>query len=144
MLEIKGLSKSYDGNKVVTDVNLTLPEKSVISLIGPNGAGKSTVLNMIARLSSIDSGEVMFKGRDVRKWQRSELARFMAILTQHNNIQSKLTVRELISFGRFPGHRVGLPPMMKSWLIRLWTLWSSTNLPDDFLMNFQAVSASAP
>ena len=102
MLEIKGLSKSYDGNQVVTDVNLTLPEKSVISLIGPNGAGKSTVLNMIARLSSIDSGEVMFKGRDVRKWQRSELARFMAILTQHNNIQSKLTVRELISFGRFP------------------------------------------
>lgn len=102
MLQIQGLRKTYDGNEVVRGIDLNLPEGKVISLIGPNGAGKSTVLNMIARLSNIDEGQILFKGEDIRAYQRSELARHMAILTQHNNIQSKLTVRELIGFGRFP------------------------------------------
>lgn len=102
MLQIEGLKKTYDGKDVVKGVDLELPHGKVISLIGPNGAGKSTVLNMVARLTNIDEGKVLFKGKDIRDWQRSELSRHLAILTQHNNIQSKLTVRELVSFGRFP------------------------------------------
>lgn len=102
MLQIQGLKKTYDGKDVVKGVDLELPHGKVISLIGPNGAGKSTVLNMVARLTNIDDGKVLFKGKDIREWQRSELSRHLAILTQHNNIQSKLTVRELVSFGRFP------------------------------------------
>ena len=102
MLQISGLRKAYGGQEVVRGVDLQLPQGKVIALIGPNGAGKSTVLNMIARLIPIDSGQIMFKGKEVREWPRQELARHLAILTQHNNIQAKLTVRELISFGRFP------------------------------------------
>lgn len=102
MLQIAGLRKSYAGNDVVRDVDLELPHGKVISLIGPNGAGKSTVLNMLARLTPIDGGQVLFKGKDIRDWDRSDLAKKMAILTQANNIQAKLTVRELVAFGRFP------------------------------------------
>lgn len=102
MLKIAGLRKSYAGNDVVHDVDLELPHGKVISLIGPNGAGKSTVLNMLARLTPIDGGQVLFNGKDIRKWDRSDLAKKMAILTQANNIQAKLTVRELVAFGRFP------------------------------------------
>ena len=71
-------------------------------LIGPNGAGKSTVMGMISRLIAKGSGVIDFETKDLSKWNSKELARKLAILTQHNNIQRKLTVRELVAFGRFP------------------------------------------
>ncbi len=71
-------------------------------MIGPNGAGKSTVLNMITRLIQRDSGEILFDNKDIKDWNSKELAKRLAILTQTNSIQTKLTVRELVTFGRFP------------------------------------------
>lgn len=99
---MRNLHKRYQGSHVVRAVSLHLPRGKVISLIGPNGAGKSTVLNMLARLTPIDDGSIHFLGQDVTAYPRAEFARKLAILTQQNNIQSKLTVRELVSFGRFP------------------------------------------
>lgn len=102
MLTLKNLRKTYEDVPVVDDVSLELPHGKVISFIGPNGAGKSTVLGMIARLVERNAGRVEFRGKDVREWDDRELARHLAILTQANNVQMKLTVRELVSFGRFP------------------------------------------
>lgn len=102
MLTLKNLRKTYEDVPVVDDVSLELPHGKVISFIGPNGAGKSTVLGMIARLVERSAGLVEFRGKDVREWDDRELARRLAILTQANNVQMKLTVRELVSFGRFP------------------------------------------
>ena len=99
---VKDLTKKYDGKTVVDSVSFHIPKGSVISMIGPNGAGKSTVLNILSRLIARDSGLVDFEGKDITRWKNKELARHLAILTQHNNIQMKLTVRELVSFGRFP------------------------------------------
>ena len=87
---------------MVDDVTFTLPKNAVISLIGPNGAGKSTVLNMISRLIESDGGSVDFHGRGIHKWKSRDLAKRLAILTQTNHVQMKLTVRELVAFGRFP------------------------------------------
>lgn len=101
-MQIKNLKKQYDGKTVVNDVSFTMPKNKVISMIGPNGAGKSTVLNMLSRLIARDSGEIDFQGRDITKWKSKELSRKLAILTQQNNIQMKLTVKELVAFGRFP------------------------------------------
>lgn len=99
---IKDLTKKYDGKAVVDAVTFDLHKGKVTSLIGPNGAGKSTVMGMISRLIARDSGLVEFDGKDVRSWKSKELAKRLAILTQSNNIQMKLTVEELVSFGRFP------------------------------------------
>ncbi len=99
---IKDLCKSYDGNLAVDAVSLEIPKGSVVSFIGPNGAGKSTVLNIISRLLERDSGEVRFQEKDIRDWKSKDLAKHLAILTQQNNINMKLTVRELVQFGRFP------------------------------------------
>lgn len=99
---IKNLSKQYDGKTVVDDVTFHIPNGKVISMIGPNGAGKSTVMGIISRLIARDSGMVDFGGKDIGKWNNRELAKRLAILTQSNNIQMKLTVRELVAFGRFP------------------------------------------
>jgi iron complex transport system ATP-binding protein len=101
-MKAKNLTKTYDGKKVVDAVNFEIPKGKVVSLIGPNGAGKSTVMGMISRLILSDGGETLFDGRDISKWKSRELAKKLAILTQTNNIQMKLTVRELVEFGRFP------------------------------------------
>ena len=101
-MKIQNLTKQYDGKTVVDSVTFKIPQGKVISMIGPNGAGKSTVLNIISRLIARDSGLVEFEGQDISRWKSKELAKRLAILTQSNNIQMKLTVRELVSFGRFP------------------------------------------
>ena len=99
---VKELTKKYDGKAVVDGVSFDIPKRSVISMIGPNGAGKSTVLNILSRLIARDSGLVDFEGQDISRWKSKELAKRLAILTQSNNIQMKLTVQELVAFGRFP------------------------------------------
>ena len=99
---VKELTKKYDGKAVVDGVSFDIPKRSVISMIGPNGAGKSTVLNILSRLIARDSGLVDFEGQDISRCKSKELAKRLAILTQTNNIQMKLTVRELVTFGRFP------------------------------------------
>ena len=101
-MNIIDLIKHYDGKTVVDSVSFQIPRGKVLSLIGPNGAGKSTVMGMISRLIAKDSGIIDFEDRDLSKWNSKELAKKLAILTQHNNIQMKLTVRELVAFGRFP------------------------------------------
>ena len=101
-MQVKELTKQYDGKTVVDSVTFTIPKGKVLSLIGPNGAGKSTVMGVISRLIARDAGLVDFEGRDIAKWKSKELSKRLAILTQSNSIQMKLTVRELVTFGRFP------------------------------------------
>lgn len=99
---IKNLSKYYGSKKVVDNVSFEIPKTKVLSLIGPNGAGKSTVLNMVTRLIERDQGEVILNGKDILKYKSRDLSRRLSILTQSNHIQMKLTVKELVAFGRFP------------------------------------------
>ena len=101
-MTIERLKKKYDGKSVVKDISFEIPKGKIISLIGPNGAGKSTVMGMISRLIAKDGGNIKFEDKDLAKWKSKELAKRLAILTQHNNVQMKLTVRELVAFGRFP------------------------------------------
>lgn len=101
-MKIKGLTKSYDKKMIIDHIDFEIPKGKVISFIGPNGAGKSTVMGMISRLISSDFGTVNLEGKSLDKWKSKELSKRLAILTQTNNIQMKLTVRELINFGRFP------------------------------------------
>lgn len=101
-MHIQSLTKQYGDKTVVDGVSFSIPKGKVISLIGPNGAGKSTVMGMISRLIAHDSGLVEFEGKEMHKWKSRELSKRLAILTQQNNIQMKLTVRELVCFGRFP------------------------------------------
>lgn len=99
---VKEITKRYDGKTVVDGVSFEIPKGKVLSLIGPNGAGKSTVMGMLSRLIARDSGLVDFEGTDITRWKSRELSKRLAILTQSNNVQMKLTVRELVAFGRFP------------------------------------------
>lgn len=101
-MQISHIIKKYDEKTVVNDVSFSLPKGKVTSLIGPNGAGKSTVMSIISRLIAADNGSVVIEKKDINKWNSKELSKHLAILTQTNNIQMKLTVEELVAFGRFP------------------------------------------
>ncbi len=58
MLEMKKLSKSYNGKEVLRNINLRVKEGEFLSIIGPSGAGKSTLLRIISNLEQQDSGEI--------------------------------------------------------------------------------------
>ncbi|KEF36646.1 ABC-type enterochelin transport system, ATPase component [Schinkia azotoformans MEV2011] len=102
MIEVKKLRKQYGSKNVIDNVSITIPKGKITSFIGPNGAGKSTVLSMISRLITKDDGDVLVDGAELSCWKSNELAKKIAILKQSNHINIRLTVRELISFGRFP------------------------------------------
>ncbi|EJW20121.1 ABC transporter ATP-binding protein [Paenibacillus alvei] len=102
MVEVRGVSKQYGGKNVVENVSVTIAKGKITSFIGPNGAGKSTLLSIISRLITKDSGEVHIDGKEVSEWNSKDLAKKISILKQSNHVNLRLTIRELVSFGRFP------------------------------------------
>ncbi|MDA0633763.1 ATP-binding cassette domain-containing protein [Nonomuraea sp. MCN248] len=102
MIEIKDVTKRYGDTTVVDRVSLTIRPGGVTSVIGANGAGKSTLLSIISRLIPADAGTVTVDGLDVATTPGELLARRLAVLRQDNHMSVRLTVRELVAFGRFP------------------------------------------
>jgi iron complex transport system ATP-binding protein len=102
MIETRSLSKRYGDHLVVDGVTLSIPKGGFTAIIGPNGAGKSTLLSMVSRLLPMSAGQVLVDGLDVVRTPGDVLARRLSILRQHNQTALRLTVRELVAFGRFP------------------------------------------
>ena len=102
MIRIEHVSRSYGDVRVVDDVSLEIPAGGITSIIGANGAGKSTLLSVVARLLDADSGRVTVDGLDVATTKGPVLARRLSVLRQENSMSVRLTVRELVAFGRFP------------------------------------------
>ena len=102
MIEVKNISKKYGSKAVVNNVSFQIKRGKITSFIGPNGAGKSTVLGMMSRLLKKDSGEVFIDGKEISKWDTKELSKVMGILKQSNHLNVRLTIRDLVAFGRFP------------------------------------------
>lgn len=102
MIELKNISKSYNKKSIVSNLNLTFPRNKLISLIGPNGAGKSTILSLISRLLKPDNGEIYIDGKNINSYKENILAQKISILKQQNNLNLRLSIEELVSFGRFP------------------------------------------
>ena len=65
VLEVKGVSKSFDGEEIIRDITLELKEGEIVSLLGVSGGGKTTLFNVIAGLSMPDEGEIYLEGNDV-------------------------------------------------------------------------------
>lgn len=102
MIATKGIQKSYGEKKVVDNVTIELPKEKIIAFVGSNGAGKSTVLSIISRTLSKDFGEVYIDEVELKNWKTQVLAKKLSILKQTNHLNIRLTVKELVEFGRFP------------------------------------------
>lgn len=105
MIEIKNLSYQIGKNMILKDINLHIPNGGITALIGANGAGKSTLLSLIARLNPIQSGQIFLDHYDIAQTPSRTIAQHLAILTQDNAIHSRITVKDLLMFGRYPHHQ---------------------------------------
>lgn len=102
MIEISKISKRYQDTTVLDNITTTIQRGGITSIIGPNGAGKSTLLSIIGRLLMPENGKVCVNGLDVATTESDVLAKSLSILRQENQFVSRLTVEELVSFGRYP------------------------------------------
>lgn len=105
MIEISDVSYRIGGAQILNGINLALPKGGISALIGPNGAGKSTLLSLVARLMPLQSGQVTVDDLRVGACANNTLARKLAILPQASDAAPLLSVRELVSFGRYPYHK---------------------------------------
>lgn len=99
---LKNISKHYPSQVVLDDVNLEISEGQLTAFIGPNGAGKSTLLAVMSRLDQADQGEVWLDGELMQQMPSAEIAKKLAILKQFNHTELRLSVKELVAFGRYP------------------------------------------
>ncbi len=102
MIRVSNILKKYSDKVILENINLELPKNKITAFIGSNGAGKSTLISIISRTLAKDSGEVFIDEKELKNWNTTELSKRLSILKQSNHLNIKLTVRELINFGRFP------------------------------------------
>ncbi|MBR4642768.1 MAG: ABC transporter ATP-binding protein [Selenomonadaceae bacterium] len=103
-LTAEKISVTIGGKEILRDVNYNFVSGKRTALIGANGAGKSTLLKILCLLNEKFSGSVTLDGKDIRTIGRKNLSRIMAILPQERDAPQDTTVKQLVSFGRFP-HR---------------------------------------
>ncbi|OSM43668.1 iron ABC transporter ATP-binding protein [Nesterenkonia sp. PF2B19] len=102
MISLTDVSKAYSSSVSIGPVSVDIDAGGITALVGPNGAGKSTILTMIGRLLSLDSGRIEVAGHDVVNTPSKAIAKIISVLRQENHFVTRLTVRQLVSFGRFP------------------------------------------
>ena len=102
MITLTDVLKRYSSEVAIGPVDLEIPTGGITALVGPNGAGKSTMLTMIGRLLGMDQGSIEVAGYDVASTKSRDLAKILSILRQENHFITRLTVRQLVGFGRFP------------------------------------------
>lgn len=102
-MEVRDVSFSYNGtDAILKNVSFTIRKNKINTIVGPNGSGKSTLLEILARLLSPSSGEVLLEGKSIFEWKAKEFAQQVAIVHQNNILPNELTVKELLYFGRLP------------------------------------------
>ena len=105
MILVDSALKTYGSTTTIGPLELKIPEGGITALVGPNGAGKSTLLTMIGRLLGMDAGAIEVAGMNVATAKSKDLAKVLSVLRQENHFVTRLTVRQLVGFGRFPHSR---------------------------------------
>ena len=94
LLEVKHLTKTFDGKKILDDVNIVIPEGRIIGLLGKNGAGKSTLIKSINDLLTIDEGEILFKGKKIGVYSKENIS----YLPERTYLDKGMKVSEVINY----------------------------------------------
>lgn len=97
ILELKNISKSFDGKKVIENLNLTIGRNEFITLLGPSGCGKSTTLRIIGGFEKPDTGRVIFSGTDITDLAPDK--RNLNTVFQKYSLFPHMNVEENIAFG---------------------------------------------
>jgi iron complex transport system ATP-binding protein len=101
MIELKNISFSYYGKKILNYISLEISEGEFCGIIGPNGCGKTTLIRLLSRITSPECGEITLDGRLYRDIPRREFAGSVSYFPQGRPIPD-MTAEELVAHGRFP------------------------------------------
>lgn len=133
MITLENVSRRYSDSVTIGPVDVQIPAGGITALVGPNGAGKSTILTMIGRLQEVDTGSIQVAGLDVTKARSKDVAKTLAILRQENHFVTRLTVRQLVGFGRYPHSKGRLTPECERQIDLALGFLELTDLQDRFL-----------
>jgi len=133
VIETRALTKRYGAVTVLDNVSLKIAKGGLTSIVGPNGAGKSTLLSIISRLEPMTSGTVIVDELDITTASSNVMARRLAILRQDNQVAARLTVRDLVAFGRYPYSRGRLTLEDRQHVERALDYFAITSMSDRFL-----------
>lgn len=109
VFEIENLSFAYDKHEVLNNLNLSFHEGIVTMMIGPNGCGKSTLLQLMTKNLKPAGGKILLQGEDIAQIRQKQFAQSVAVVHQYNTAPPDLTVEKLVSYGRIPYHKMGVP-----------------------------------
>lgn len=109
VFEIENLSFAYDKHEVLNNLNLSFHEGIVTTMIGPNGCGKSTLLQLMTKNLKPSGGKILLQGEDIAQIRQKQFAQSVAVVHQYNTAPPDLTVEKLVSYGRIPYHKMGVP-----------------------------------
>ena len=99
IIEFNNISKAYGANKpIITNLNLKIEQGEFITILGTSGNGKTTLLKMVNYLEEKTSGELKILGKDIEKWEKSELRRKIGYVVQSIGLFPHLTIEENISY----------------------------------------------
>ncbi len=101
ILEVRNLCAGYKDHPVIEDVSLSFEKGKVYSIIGPNGCGKTTLMRTVSRNHKPSSGQVLLHGKNIFQMNTKQVARHIAMLSQHNATLEDITVRTLVNYGRY-------------------------------------------
>src|SRR6195256_867150 len=101
VVQANSLTKIYDRQRAVDEIDFAVSRGEMFGLLGPNGAGKSTTMRMIACRTPLSSGQLLVEGRDVRT-QAREIRSLIGVVPQENNLDPDLNVlRNLIVYASY-------------------------------------------
>ena len=101
MLQVRDLTLTFGGVRAIAGLNLDVHGGEVLAIIGPNGAGKTSTLNAITRVFDVSGGEILFKGEDLAKVPRHQIARHgIARTFQNIELFDAATVMDNLRLGR--------------------------------------------
>ena len=97
LIDLKNITKSYDGQVILDDLNLSIHENEFVTLLGPSGCGKTTTLRIIGGFETPDKGQVMFNGQDITNMPPYK--RTLNTVFQKYALFTHMTIAENIAFG---------------------------------------------
>lgn len=100
---LQGVEVKYGTYTALIDINTTIKkDDGLISIMGPNGCGKTTLLSCIAGLKKITKGSIIIQGKDIKDYKPKELSKIISFMKQSNQFTIRITVLDLLKFGRYP------------------------------------------
>ena len=100
---LQGVEVKYGTYTALIDINTTIKkDDGLISIMGPNGCGKTTLLSCIAGLKKITKGSITIQGKDIKNYKPKELSKIISFMKQSNQFTIKISVLDLLKFGRYP------------------------------------------